>query len=507
MISKALCVIAFGVLLLPQPAPAGAATYSMHVCRSHDGRVYGTDGWLALNPQPGTYYDLSCADGQFGVATGPVASPVPGFRTGWQFTLPKPLTISEIDVDQAGGVSLFSGWSSYIWGRLHDQPQWLHLSTCEGEFCETSLKHLPAYNMGALAFGIECRSTGCTSGSYAEAGIRYLRIEINDPETPTIDTAWGPLTGGKSISGQADMGFQASDGQSGVRTAALEADGRVVARTDFDGTAQTCHEPFSRFDPCPPTVTGSLAFDTTTLPDGPHAVRLLVYDATEANVAVGGPWDVVTSNRRVANVCPSTTGPGSRVGLRPATVGYGRGSSLSLGWRALPWADAEGVLLTGRDRLVASRRPAVRKGATHFVIDVPKGTNRLVRMGLRPRGTNGPFVCSRPVKLRVRAGTSLSASPHYLRNGDRVALHGRVAGGMAARGRTVVIEARAKSGQLKWTPVRVLHTNRKRRFALEYRFERTFRTTRYLFRARVPSQRGFPYVAGHSRRKSVLVEP
>ena len=104
------------------------------------------------------------------------------------------------------------------------------------------------------------------------------------------------------------MSFAAADQGSGVYLARLEVDGNPVASTTVDDNGGRCVKPFKEVVPCRASVAGSLSFDTATLPDGPHAVRLVVTDATETNSVSYGPVQVTTSNQ--ATACAATQAPG-----------------------------------------------------------------------------------------------------------------------------------------------------------------------------------------------------
>jgi hypothetical protein len=496
-----------GVLIAGiSPTAVIAAPFQVHMCKAPDGSVLGTEGWTAINPQSGVYYDLSCLDGQFGVSTGPLSAPLPrGYRTGWQFDLPKPMTLTSLAVEGWSSVTEWSGWSAQIWARLHDQPNWLNVTSCDGANCTMPFVSLPAYDAGSIGFGISCSYSACAAGSYAAMHLNQVILTVDDPASPAITTVDGSLLHAGQLAGMTAISFTANDYESGVRTAYLEVDGRVVAAKNFDTTTTTCHEPFTRVDPCPKAVADSLGFDTAALSDGPHSARLLVYDASGAHPGVAGPWAFTTSNSRVANLCAAPVGPGASISPRHPSVRYGHGTSLGFRWPAIPWPAAQAVLLVGRDHLSVMGR-AVAKGPTRYVLELRPRQNRIVRIGVRPAGSTGPYYCSGPRRVAVRAGVSLKARPRQLTNGHAVRLRGRLAGRRAVD-RTIILEARAKGGRRAWTPVKVLHAGRRGRFSFRYAFERTYMTTRYLFRARVPVQRGFPYAAGRSGRRRVVVDP
>jgi hypothetical protein len=486
--------------------PAVGATFDVAVCKAPGGAPAGTDGWTAINATPGMQYDLSCEDGQFGVAAGPLQTELPqGFQTGWKFDLPKPLTIKSFKVEKFSSVTMWSGWSGQIWGHLHDQPEWLGLTSCDGDNCAMPLTEFPAHDIGSIGFGIRCSYKPCSAGSYAAMHVSQLLLTIDDPASPQIESADGSLLAPGPITRLATLGFRASDPESGVRLAQLEVDGQVVASQSFNTPLETCQEPFKRVDPCPHSVDAALGFDTSHLLDGPHSARLLVFDASGDHPAIAGPWQIATDNSRVANLCQAPLGSGARVRLLRSTVNFGRGTSMVLTWPGMPWATGRAVVFAGRDHL-AQTAVAARKRGGRYVADIPSGHNRLVRIGIHDANAIGPYFCSRPLWLKVRAGATIHAAPRHLSNGERVRVTGRLRG-TARSARTVVLQARARGGRRNWVPVAVTRSRKRGRFQFTYRFERTLQRTDYLFRVRVPAQRGFPYTSGHTRSRSVYVDP
>ena len=115
-------------------------------------------------------------------------------------------------------------------------------------------------------------------------------VLVGTPSGDLIDTAQ-PLTGMRSVS------FSASDQGSGVYQAILEADGAAVASVVIDDNGGRCTLPFKGAVPCKPSASGTLSFNTAALPDGSHAFRLVVTDATGTNAASYGPVQVRTQNQ------------------------------------------------------------------------------------------------------------------------------------------------------------------------------------------------------------------
>jgi hypothetical protein len=74
---------------------------------------------------------------------------------------------------------------------------------------------------------------------------------------------------------------------------------------------------------------------------------------------------------------------------------------------------------------------------------------------------------------------------------------------LPAVGKLVEIQVKQPTGE--WTTFRTLRTDAQGRWTLPYRFRRTACHTRYQLRAHIPAEAGYPFAAGHSRARSVLV--
>src|SRR4051812_27395791 len=164
-------------------------------------------------------------------------------------------------------------------------------------------------DLGSLDLYAYCQ-VRCPGGDQALVTVKRLQVDLTDGSDPTLTSppsgnllnTTGPLTGVRSVS------FAAADQGSGVYVARLEVDGNPVASATVDDNDGRCVKPFKDLVPCRGSAAGSLSFDTATLPDGPHAIRLVVTDATETNSVAYGPVQVTTSNQSAA--CTATSSPG-----------------------------------------------------------------------------------------------------------------------------------------------------------------------------------------------------
>ncbi len=153
-----------------------------------------------------------------------------------------------------------------------------------------------------------------------------------------------------------------------------------------------------------------------------------------------------------------------------------------------------------------SRMVRVRSLATddngRFSYRAPAGPSRKVRFGTR--SSIGEVVAAN-VNLKVAASASLKASPDRLRNGQAVALRGRLRGRPVPRqGVLVALQAwHAEPGE--WRSFDDTHSNRRGRFRLVYQFTSTTETQTYRLRAAIPRQGSYPYGPGASHGVKVLV--
>jgi hypothetical protein len=137
-------------------------------------------------------------------------------------------------------------------------------------------------------------------------------------------------------------------------------------------------------------------------------------------------------------------------------------------------------------------------------VRLPRGPSR--DLWLASLAPGGRLVCSRPVRLDVKAGVALRVRPRRIHPDGRVRFRGRVLGGPERRGVTVALYAVGRRGRDR-VPVEVLRTRKGGRFQFRYRFVRSFAPFTYRFRARVPRQKGYPYAPGWSGVARLRIVP
>jgi hypothetical protein len=133
-----------------------------------------------------------------------------------------------------------------------------------------------------------------------------------------------------------------------------------------------------------------------------------------------------------------------------------------------------------------------------FTYAVPTGASR--RLWFVHRA--GAGAAADKVDVRVRAPVKMRPSRRRLRNGEATTFRGRIGGGGDRSGLLVELQFR-ESGH--WHTFTTTPVKAGGRFHYRYRFTRTTGTRTYRLRARMPTQRGFPLVAGASRSVRVRV--
>lgn len=462
----------------------------------------------------------NCPGGALSMYANPGSHP-PGSVAGYKFTAPPQTTISTATlwVDLA-----MHRDPSFAW--LYDFSVWLvrpgdsapvglmHCFDCT-RLDERSFSETTVLNATELTARLECQTrTAPDCPSSAWVSIERTRLSLEDREPPTftsiptgslVDTS-APQSGTRQVT------FAASDKGGGLRTVRLEVDGQKVLEQPIDPNDGACREPFTRPMPCKPTAVSTLTFDTTTLEDGRHEVTLKVLDATNQNAVSHGPVTIETINGNgpaAQLACVSTDQRRITARLARRRVPYGRSVLVRgrvRGPDGSPVRGAEvGILRAGSPVELVAKATTRKTG--RFVTRARASTNSTLYAGVRLRPNYGAHACGRGLRLRVAARATLRARPRRVHNGGHIRLSGRVLTSvLPPAGKTLVIQARAiRHG--RWVTADTIRASRTGRFRWRYRFRRTYRRTTYEFRVRVPRERGFPYVAGRSRRVRVRVVP
>ena len=366
----------------------------------------------------------------------------------------------------------------------------------------------------------------CTFGA-GENNILELygaQLTLEDPTLPSGSATGGNLASSGTVSGTASISYQASDTSSGVRLVQLRVDGEPVAGQNYDASCS-----YSAFQACPPSVSGAVSWDTTTVANGEHRIELVIEDAAQntstvysgevtvqnatsttlgANPGPGGP---IVTNPSLTSPTPTVTTPNGQNASEQAQLRVGLPGAITRSYahRALMVA---GRLLDSQGQPIAHARLDVLQqtagtstpqllthtttGATGtFSTHVPGGPSRLIEIAYRAFSSDAAYTAIVRIKENVQAGVRLNITPTHTGPEGNIELSGTVAGPIPPQG--VIVELRVRY-RGRWEPFRTPRTKRHGHFSVPYQFQDAL--GRFPFRAQVPAgQAGFPFAAGESR--------
>ena len=127
-------------------------------------------------------------------------------------------------------------------------------------------------------------------------------ITVSDPTPPTGGLTGGGLDGSGPVSGTQSISYSASDSLAGVYSVGLFVDGNLVTTNSY---ANSCS--FTNFQPCPASQSGSLSWDSGSVPNGAHEIELTITNAA-GDTTIIGDHAITTSNNPTFTSDPAITG-------------------------------------------------------------------------------------------------------------------------------------------------------------------------------------------------------
>jgi hypothetical protein len=537
-----LVVGVLAALALPVPS-AHAGTYTVSTCKAPDGSAASTSDWTFAAYAPSIdHWINTCPRGGVRLTLDPdTVHPKDDTLTA-RWTAPANTFIVGYTFWRSAQVGAGSHYFMTQIERRGTIEEWVGPS-CRGDSCTgigTPSNPLAASNrwdrtppqpVNAIGLYLSC-------GYYAadepdcpktkpsmDVVMHRADITLSDDLAPSFATApAGPLLDTtRTLSGQQSVSYQANDRGGGVAGVGLEVDGRVVQTSSVTDTPGTCRTPYTAAVPCPLSTSGSLAFDTGSLPDGDHQVRLRLTDAA-GNVTPSPAVTIRTYNTPPDTSCAAdpviTTGAtltarSMRVPLSPTshpkpvtrlTVEYGRKTQLIGVLQAAdgsPIANAPLCIVwreNGTGETFAPLARATTGPDGSYTVAVPPGPSREMLAIYR---VGGGAVIGRAI-VQVRPTVTAKPRRHVLHNGSVLRITGKLNGGPYPH-RGVVLNLQAiRDG--RWQGfANSFRTDSKGRFSFRYRFTRTLGVQRYRMRIRAYAQAGYPYITGFSKRMTIRV--
>jgi hypothetical protein len=528
-------------------ADAMAGGYHVYSCRTPSGAVAPTDGWMKYVAPGGAYDDYAvdtCTNGGALLAAlgDTTVHAVEIDHVSWMFNAPAGEAIVGATLwragDTEGGNAANFTYEYWLAGSSEYAPfdSCIYALGCEHEgnpaqpLSIANRVAIPTRDLGSHidtnvycggAPGHECQSGKGDKNGYAAAVYLYAAdITLEQSAGPTATNVTGELATAPTIRGSSDVAFNASDPASGVYEAVFNVDGQVVQRAVVDANGGLCRDVGGTSDgrpaflspqPCKPSVSVDVPFDTTRVSDGAHHLIVSVIDAAgdsapvlDRAITVANPPPAGAPNG--TNASAQATLEVSWAGSKKAriTSAYGRSAHTIAGRLTAPG----GTPIAGA-RLDCVATPAyqgAKPGAIacpptgadgRFEVGVPGDvSSRTIRLAYRAHTGDALPAATRTLGLTVTAGVRLRVSPRTTSVGHTIHFTGALLGGPIPHGgKQIVLEARSPGGP--WIEFDVVHTNHRGRYRDAYRFKFPGPVD-YRFRAVSEGEADYPYATGAS---------
>jgi 5-hydroxyisourate hydrolase-like protein (transthyretin family) len=504
----ALIGAAVGTLLL-LTAPRAAADYSVVQCAP------GSQGYIeaAWTPFGSTGFSIwgtnECGPGGYGLR---LDTNYRGAQTGWtgngsglawRFTAPPATTMTSLSASLHYGDN-----GGFAAAYFSDGSPGFQVPDGAGG---ASSLFATAAASGAHFFEVrlQCFASPNCHSDWSYVWATNFSAAVRDESPPSISVGGGLLSGGV-IRGINGLQATVTDSGGGARTIAVYVNGLAsrgvdLCPPDYQGTSYT------HLKPCPNGFAHGFAIDTEKDPgwgDGPNDIAICSTDVG------GNSSPCLHRTVSVDNSCPGSGGTTAAVLDAGADVDGSFSDRAAITSNDHPVVrgalkDGAGTPVPGATvcvyqtiDLVDASRELVSKVTTQgngrFATRLDAGPSR--QLDLVYRHNDG--VLRDNVELDSAAVPTLAIAKKRLTNGKVERFTGQLPG-PNAEGRAVALQARAGR---KWRTFKQLRTDGEGRFHGKYRFTQTLGNVRYVFRALVKRQAGYPYEPGHSRKRNVQVQ-
>lgn len=377
-------------------------------------------------------------------------------------------------------------------------------------------------NGGSFTLRMNCnRDLGpCEAGPII--GAHYIATTQVDPNPPTLSGIHGSLLGVGTLRGSQGLEAEGHDEGGGLTNLSVSVNGKQagspkalacnttrVSNSSIKGIVAVA------ITPCPTSAKGEWTINTENPPFhiGANSVQVCASDFA----TIGEPNTTCSAAQtvNVDNSCANSAVAGGELlsaqftksNKETLTVGFGREAEVIGTLRTNSGGPVGGATLCVKMQTlgVDARASAVGTVTTDdngkYSYKVPAGPNRDIVIGYR----HGASQIARGVRYYAHAGPSLRVDDPRVDNGDRVRFWGHLPG-PGNGGRVVVLQA-GTAGSNRWITFRKATAKADGVFRASYHFTQTTHKTKYRFRAVVPRQAGYPWVAGQSKPVKVLVKP
>jgi len=503
--ARPLPVVAIAALGLALPSAASGGGYRVAQC---DGALNPTPGQAAQERASDAYTLTAACAGGTGLQVESLLQTPAGSYGRWIWRAPSGSVFTRIRAD----ATLIDGSGEQA--RLTAVRPGGQVETFggpAGEFAPYSILGEFTEFRSALA----CTGpAACAVSAGPRAAVRNVALDLDDRSPPSPSFTGGSLFASDAVRGDQTAALRAADEGGGVRRLELRVNGELVRDDVRD--CQLSAGVATALQPCAPEAlaTATLATSAPPFATGANQVRVCASD-----LAVNGNPNgaCASADVFVDDLCPtSSIAAGSRLSARFA--GDGRRVTVRSDRRVA----VEGVLTSDsgdgiRGARVCALTRVLAPGEPYRVADVAKtrgdGTYRL-RL---PAGASREVFVDRALEgaVLMRAGlrTKAKVRPSFqiksggnsrTRGGGRIRFRGKLPG-PGCDGR--IVKVQAKVGKRHWQVFRGIRTSDECVYRTGFKLSSTSRRTRYQFRVRIPEQRDYPYAAGSSPVRGVVVAP
>jgi hypothetical protein len=362
-------------------------------------------------------------------------------------------------------------------------------------------------NTGFYSILEECFAHPCSSTG-AFAYVDNFFADVRDLAAPSV-SASGELLDGGTVSGVQTIKGTVSDSGGGARSIQVAVNG-VLSGSDEFCTPKYLGS-YTALKPCPDSSGArALQLDTEHGPgwvNGSNDVQICGYDAA------GNESACVRKSVEVDNSCAGSGGSAATALDSGADIGGQLRRRAQVTSKQAPVI--RGALRDGAGNPVSGATVCI-----YQTTDLPDASRELATaVTTQPNGRfatrldSGP---SRTIDLMYRYNTrkltdrvdldstvvpTLRLPKRQVANGHSAVFLGDIPG-PNAEGRAVAMQARVGR---KWRTFKQLRTGDNGEFKGKYRFTQTLGRVRYVFRALVKSQGGYPYEPGASKKRRLTV--
>jgi hypothetical protein len=507
-------IVLVAVAMLGLTATAHAGNYTAKFCLQGGGGQGGDKGPFERAGNE-TVFELTNNCGNFnGLRVSHNAGQQANVDTEGRWLAERPDGISVVSVGyKAAGSEASGGYRAQIVGDVDADPE-LDIINGGGQLTGDYADFSAAGDVRRLGVRLICTNdqgpTCSTNPANPEARLKDVVYTLSDPGRPTLSLTGGSLLDGEIQSGGQSISFDATDAGSGVYRVYVLANGAPAGETLGDCAIS---DRFALgFKPCGASLSGEVAVDTGAAPwhNGINKVQVCVED-----YSTDGSQGVTCSNInkvRVLNGCsvnpaPVNVGqtlnlewPGKRNAAVQARQGRARNAVASLfGPNGTPLAGAAVCLSRsipdGRGRERVMEPGAVTGADGSIAVKVRGASSRTVHATY---WVDSETMITASLKMQVAPRIKLGLRPgRELEKGEKMTVVAKLRGKWKADRKVCFYAERRGNDKIGCS-----------KSGDGGRAKSVFKPTdtgRIYFYARVPNQKGYPYVNSTSEKKHAKV--